>query len=140
MSTKSEYSRKWRESHPEYDREWYKKNRSRCIEHAKKWAKDNPNRRSEISRESAKRRREDIDYVEKLHRKNKAYRETNKAKISAKNKLNYALRKGLITKPDTCSECGDVTSRIEAYYHRGYDHPLDVLWVCTRCHVKLRND
>lgn len=54
--------------------------------------------------------------------------------------LGAALLRGEIIKPDKCDECGqpDPTykngrSGIEGH-HCDYDKPLDVMWLCRRCH------
>jgi len=48
-----------------------------------------------------------------------------------------ALGKGLIIKPNVCSDCGK-NGRIEAHHYLGYEkeHWLDVQWFCPKCHVK----
>jgi ribosomal protein S27AE len=43
-----------------------------------------------------------------------------------------AIRSGRIVRPDTCSKCG-ATGKIDAH-HEDYSKPLDVTWVCKKCH------
>ncbi len=50
----------------------------------------------------------------------------------AQAQVNYAIRKGLLVRPERCEACG-VAGRIEAA-HRDYDKPLDVRWLCLSCH------
>jgi len=45
-----------------------------------------------------------------------------------------AIRRGDLVRPDTCSECGAV-GKIEAS-HDDYARPLDVEWLCRRCHSR----
>lgn len=62
--------------------------------------------------------------------------QTEKLKISAWNKLNYALRVGKIIKPEKCSICGCYKEKIQAH-HRDYSEPLEVVWCCQTCHSEL---
>lgn len=48
--------------------------------------------------------------------------------------LAYALRKGEIERPDTCSECGKACT--PDGHHEDYTKPLDVVWLCRTCHRK----
>ena len=52
-----------------------------------------------------------------------------------------AVRCGQLVRPDTCQKCGktpkaDSAGRagIHGHHHRGYENPLDVEWICARCH------
>jgi hypothetical protein len=54
-------------------------------------------------------------------------------KEQARHRLQYAVRKGWVIKPNTCT-CGN--PRVEAH-HMDYDKPLDVIWRCSRCHKAL---
>lgn len=46
--------------------------------------------------------------------------------------VTQAIRKGQLVRPSVCSRCGG-SNRIEAH-HADYSKPLDVEWLCRRCH------
>ena len=53
-----------------------------------------------------------------------------------------AIAKGLLVRPSTCQTCGvtpsqttDGRSAIQAH-HPDYNKPLEVEWICARCHRK----
>jgi len=54
----------------------------------------------------------------------------NKKHHLARWRLHSAIKKGAITR-DPCEVCGEV--KTEAH-HEDYDKPLDVTWLCRRCH------
>lgn len=70
---------------------------------------------------------------------------------TARSKLQTAVRRGELVKPNVCELCeydvtqppetlifGAVTSpRIVGHHWRGYDHPLEVWWICASCNRKL---
>lgn len=52
-----------------------------------------------------------------------------------------ALKHGRLTRPAACTKCGeperkarDGRSLLQGHHHHGYDHPLDVEWLCVQCH------
>lgn len=45
-----------------------------------------------------------------------------------------ALRKGVLIRGTSCSECGS-TENIHGH-HDLYENPLDVVWLCLKCHRK----
>lgn len=47
--------------------------------------------------------------------------------------VHRALKRGELERPSACSLCGLSDSRIEAA-HRDYARPLDIEWLCARCH------
>lgn len=51
------------------------------------------------------------------------------------NLLNYAVRIGLVEKPSQCSVCQ--SENVLQAHHNDYSKPLEVVWVCTLCHVKF---
>lgn len=69
--------------------------------------------------------------------KQKVYNETkaDKNKLIARRKLNDALKLGHIEKRIRC-QCCNKKSRLEAH-HADYSKPLDVIWVCKSCHIKI---
>jgi len=65
----------------------------------------------------------------------KRYRKTNPEKYKAHSVLNNAVQKRKIDKPKTCSMCGK-SGRIHGHHH-DYSNPLDVVWVCAKCHTEI---
>jgi hypothetical protein len=53
----------------------------------------------------------------------------------ARRLLQGAVARGEIVRPKECQECG-VGGRIDGH-HPDYTKPLDVMWLCRRCHMKL---
>lgn len=57
----------------------------------------------------------------------------------AQNLLESAIKAGAVVRRDTCESCGasgvmkDGRSKIQAH-HCDYNKPLEVLWLCQRCH------
>lgn len=78
------------------------------------------------------RRRFGKTIEEKLRHK-KRYNEDGfyRKKIDARIKLNNAVQRGAVVKED-CTIC-DSNIRVEGH-HEDYDKPLDVIWLCKRCH------
>ena len=63
-------------------------------------------------------------------------REANPEKKQAHEAVRRAIRKGVLVRPDSCSQCGNNQMRIEAHHHKGYakENRLDVVFLCTSCH------
>lgn len=63
-------------------------------------------------------------------------------KARARSAVKRALNAGVLTRPGECSQCGcapqtsDGRAGIHAHHHKGYDHPLDVEWLCPKCHFR----
>lgn len=64
--------------------------------------------------------------------------ERNPNQKNAREALNVAVKLGHVVKPDHCLGCGRKASetRISAHHH-DYSKPLEVVWVCARCHRHL---
>ncbi len=61
----------------------------------------------------------------------------------AREKVRLAVKSGRLFRPLICEDCfeeprprSDGRSGIHAHHHLGYEHPLDVRWLCARCHAK----
>lgn len=62
-------------------------------------------------------------------------------KERARAAIKRAIQRGALVRPEVCQRCGaldrkrvDGRSAIHAHHHRGYEHPLDVEWLCPTCH------
>jgi len=53
-------------------------------------------------------------------------------KQAARQQVYQAKKKGLLV-PTPCFCCGD--PKVHAHHHNGYDHPLDVVWLCSLHHA-----
>lgn len=73
---------------------------------------------------------------------------------AARQQVYYVVKRGELVKPTVCELCecdvtapqdswitqifgGESHARIVAHHWRGYDHPLDVWWICASCNRKL---
>ena len=143
----------------EYFRKYYLNNKKRIIERNEKWAENNPEKRKEIVRKSLEKNKEKykktrevwadnnrgkvrenhnrhyINHREEYIENNCRYAKENKEKHNAQNAVKRAVKKGLLIKPGKCSKC-ESRYRIEAH-HPNYSRPLQVLWVCSKCHHKI---
>ena len=84
--------------------------------------------------EQAKRYR--LNNREHFNRYLREYRKKHLIEAKARSLVRTALRAGKIKRPRHCLLCGKKT-KPEAHHFNGYDKPLDVLWVCKRCHQNL---
>jgi hypothetical protein len=55
-------------------------------------------------------------------------------KSSAHGAVARAIAKGKLVRPDRCDECGMESKRIIGH-HEDYSKPLDVEWLCPKCHA-----
>ena len=53
----------------------------------------------------------------------------------ARQKIARLLKLGIIEKPSQCEKCG-IKNNVRPH-HPDYDKPLEVIWLCQSCHVKL---
>lgn len=62
-------------------------------------------------------------------------RETYKGKNIARQKVNNAIRSGILVK-SPCEECGNIKSQA---HHPDYRSPLKIKWLCRKHHLELHN-
>jgi len=131
--------KKWREDNPEKYKESckkssakkYKDNPEKVKERVKQWAKDNPDKVNEYSKQYKKRNPEKVAAQKRkdVAIARKRYPEKARARLL----LAEAVRIGHLTRPTTCSLCQS-EKRIEGH-HPDYDKPLEVVWLCRKCHL-----
>lgn len=68
-----------------------------------------------------------------------AYPQTSiKQKQIARRLLSAARRNGTIIVPDSCQSCGKLFSASNFNgHHNDYSKPLDVVWLCDKCHAQI---
>ena len=71
---------------------------------------------------------------ESVRRSKAKWLENNTVKRAAHIIIRNALRAGRIIKPNGCSACGETGKRIEGH-HDDYAKPLEVRWLCSKCHT-----
>lgn len=64
--------------------------------------------------------------------------EKSPTKYNAHKAVEAAIKAGVIRKPDCCFGCGRSAEETRlGTHHHDYEKPLDVVWVCARCHRQL---
>jgi ribosomal protein S27AE len=53
----------------------------------------------------------------------------------AHDRVAVAVKRGELIKPDKCSMCGE--KKIIMAHHNDYSKPLDIIWACQACHMKI---
>lgn len=127
----------------------------RCIECTKKNVRENRLKKLEYYREFD-RQRADLpkrvkarkEYAEKMKESPdktvksavylKRYRRKYPEKYKAHNNIEYAINSNKVVKPEVCSVCGK-KRKLEGH-HYDYSKPLEVVWVCHICHMKIHKE
>ena len=65
----------------------------------------------------------------------KRYYERHPERFKARRAVMIAVRSGKLVRPVECSRC-DSEKSIQAH-HEDYSKPLDVIWVCQKCHTDI---
>jgi len=111
------------------DREYYSKNRNSKREKGRGRYWENPKKeRDRVDRYRKNNPRKVYDYFKK---KRIEQPEKNKARMA----VFYAKRSGKIAVPSGCENCGASTN-LQAH-HQDYSKPLDIKWLCPKCHNAL---
>lgn len=107
-----------------------KKYRNENIEKIREYDRNRPNK--------DERAKKSIEYhktqkgKEVRRKSTQAYRDRNPLKYQAHNLINNAVKNGLLIQINTCESCGTETKTHG--HHDDYSMPLDVRWLCNKCH------
>lgn len=138
-----EYGKLYRELHPEVGKRSKRLYELRHKEERYKkhleWLKKNPEKRRKYYAKFLESHREYVKqyrrkYSKRLIRKQalKLYRLKNKDKTTSHYLANQALKHGIIKRKNECEKCNKKT-RLEMH-HQDYKKPLEVIFLCCRCH------
>lgn len=98
------------------------------------------NKRSERERKGAERTQEEWRawYATNAENRREYQRERfDPIKDKAQNIVYGAIKSGKLTRPSICERCGN-NCKPDAH-HSDYSKPLEVEWLCRRCHRLLQN-
>lgn len=107
-------------------REWYEKNREIKLRRDKVYS------RTSRGREVNKRAKRKYNKSEKGHAAFRRRYVRDAEKVLAMRVLNHAVARGDLVRPMRCTNCG--LARKTEGHHSDYSKPLDVTWLCPKCH------
>jgi hypothetical protein len=140
----------------EYCKQYYRKNREAILEDERvKWRirsqeereadflrqREYYEKNKEEIQERARRRYQNFSDEQKKNnvQRTKNWRQHHREKANAWSAVGNAILKGELEKPIYCELCGVFEVKIHAH-HADYSKPLEVLWLCHDCHMKLHAD
>lgn len=124
-----DYTREHREERLKYSKEYYHSHKEQAREYKRKWEEKNRGWKNECARKWSR------EHKEQLLEKQRKYRKKNPEKCRAQSLVNSYVARGKIIRPMQCEVCGKI-GRTDAH-HEDYTKPLDVIWVCRKCHAML---
>jgi ribosomal protein S27AE len=104
---------------------------NKCKACCRRYSIEFRNQHLEHYREYDRQRFKTTERQQSLARRQKRYRASNPEKNKARNDVSRALRTGVLVR-QPCEKCGDI--KVDAH-HDDYSKPLDVRWLCRRCHL-----
>lgn len=104
-------------------------NKEKCRKQAYRWLQRN------LAARRAKQAIWRRNNPEKCNAILRRWRERHPEACKAHNIVGRAKRNGTLVPPSTCEHCGKQV-RLEAH-HPDYSKPLEVIWLCIRCHDRL---
>ena len=114
-----------------YQRQWRAKNPDKVKAAKAEWGKTR-NRAGDPATIAQGKRWYEANKAKIAEKQRQEWR-SNPLKKTARNKLNYAIRKGYITR-QPCEVCGE--RKVHAH-HDDYTKPLEVRWLCGHHHALL---
>lgn len=68
----------------------------------------------------------------------KRHRNAYPKRAKAKSMISHAIRDGKIVRPNSCETCG--SDGTPQGHHCDYNRPMDVMWLCIKCHRKWHKE
>lgn len=137
----AERAKKYREAHKETLqanwKKWHAANKEYRKEYNKEWLNDNPDkareyRKRDYEKYGERRKAAVLKYEkenpEKIRKRNDRW---NKKTGNASHKVHWAIESGRLS-PSPCCVCGATPAEA---HHCDYNRPLDVMWLCKKCHT-----
>ncbi len=104
-----------------------------CRESLRKYRKSNPEKRK-VSKD--KWNLENKEKATEIQKKaSKKFCLENPEKRKAHQMVGNAITVGRLTRPSICESC--FNERFTEGHHEDYSKPLDVEWLCKKCHIEL---
>ena len=114
-------------------REYYKKNRETMILQNREYSRKEENKdKARIRNREFKRRKRELIKAKLLIEE-----DYKKRQRSAQDKVSYALKTGKLIKPEKCEKCSEIKPL--QGHHEDYKKPLEVMWLCYKCHCQQHN-
>lgn len=111
-------------------RRYYKSHRDAVLAYNKEYRKNNRSKFAAYSKVWRQKHREEL--LERQKEYQKKYIDNNTDVSKSHSKVHAAIKQGrLVKKP--CEICGE---KIAEAHHDDYSKPLDVRWLCKKCHAK----
>lgn len=111
---------------------YYRQNKEKITAKHKIYRENNREQENERQKNWRLENRERVNQIIKKCRQKQQY---NKKYRHAHQVVRDAIKLGIIQKPEHCSECNG-KNRIQGH-HEDYMKPLDVIWLCVKCHARL---
>jgi hypothetical protein len=148
---RSEFRKKRRKENPEHYKEMQRKNLERNREAIRSSQKKHilENRQEILAKRRKNYEENKIEITERENKRRKSpefrqyarnyqqkLRDERKELISAWQKVSRAIKNGKMIRAGKCQICGS-ERKIEAH-HADYTKPLEVQWLCKKCHVGIK--
>jgi len=116
------------------DREYYKKSPEIVLAKHERWAKRNPEKILKNQRAYYERNKEKILDKIRVSRKKNGYANTKAYRKRNREKIELAIKFRQLIRPISCEKCKNNCT--PQAHHHDYTKPLDVVWLCRKCHAE----
>ena len=113
----------------EYSRSYRKNNRTKVKVYAKVYMENNREAKAASDKKHGKTEKGKASRSKAIQ----VYDKKNPDKLRARRSVGNAVRRGKIKAPSLCEECKQ-HKKLDAH-HDDYSKPLEVRWLCRRCHT-----